>query len=54
MLEILDRHNFDRVESATSIDSLYNKVFAAEKSKDTTSEVRVRRVACCPFCSRSF
>ena len=39
VLEILDRHNFDRVEVATSIDSLYQKVFSAEKIKDTNNEV---------------
>ena len=41
VLEILDRHNFDRVEQAmsTSIDSLYQKVFSTEKIKDANSEV---------------
>ena len=41
VLEILDRHNFDRVDQAmsTSIDPLYQKVFSTEKIKEANSEV---------------
>lgn len=33
---MLDRHNFEKVESNNSLDSLYNKIFAAGHSKDST------------------
>lgn len=39
VLDVLDRHYFDRVDSSNSLDSLYNKIFGASSSKDN-SEVR--------------
>ena len=36
MLDTLDRHNFDKVENNNSLDSLYNKIFAASQAKDGT------------------
>ncbi|XP_013408893.1 mediator of RNA polymerase II transcription subunit 12-like protein [Lingula anatina] len=33
-LESLDRQNFERVEQTASLDTLYNKIFAAGQSKD--------------------
>ena len=34
VLEALDKHNFDKVESNSSLDSLYHKVFRASQVKD--------------------
>ena len=36
VLDTLDRHNFDKVENNNSLDSLYNKIFAASQAKDGT------------------
>ncbi len=40
VLDTLDRHNFDKVENGVSIDSLYQKIFSTEKTKEQNSEVR--------------
>lgn len=34
VLEVLDRHNFDRVEVNNSLDTLYTKVFAVPHHKE--------------------
>jgi mediator of RNA polymerase II transcription subunit 12 len=34
VLDMLDRHNFDKVESNNCLDSLYNKIFTVTQNKD--------------------
>jgi len=34
VLDMLDRHNFDKVESNNCLESLYNKIFLANTQKD--------------------
>ncbi|KAJ8310216.1 hypothetical protein KUTeg_012081 [Tegillarca granosa] len=34
VLDMLDRHNFDKVESNNSIDTLYSKIFSINQNKD--------------------
>jgi mediator of RNA polymerase II transcription subunit 12 len=41
-LDALDRHSFDRMDSANSLDTLYSKVFSAGNNASTL-EVRERQ-----------
>ena len=41
ILEILDRHTFERVESGNSLDTLYNKTYSSIQPKDS-SEVGIQ------------
>lgn len=34
VLDTLDRHNFDKVESVNCLDSLYHKIFTNSQNKD--------------------
>ena len=48
VLDTLDRHNFDKVESNNCLDSLYNKIFM-NQNKDPNEVEIVENRKCFPF-----
>jgi len=49
VLDTLDRHNFHRVETDSSLDTLYDKIFSANLHKDGNEVLVILNMFCYKF-----